>query len=157
MRDLLASPAQIGWIVLRTTAVYLVILVGLRLRGKREVGQMGPGDLALILLISNAVQNAMVGPDMSLVGGLVAACVLLGVNYVLDQLSARSKKIERLIRGAPRILVRHGTLYPQNLHAEGVTHQDLLQSLREGGCATVEHCELAVLEVDGRISVISRR
>ena len=157
MSDLLATPTQIGLIIVRTAVVYLFILAGFRLTGKREVGQLAPFDFALILLIANAVQNAMVGPDSSLVGGMVAAAVLLVLNYLLGRLAANHRRIERLLRGRARILVNRGQLYEENLRAESLTHEDLLQALREHGVAAVEDCRLAVLEVDGTISVIERK
>ncbi len=155
MSELLTTPAQVGLIVLRTLSVYLFILVGFRLSGKREVGQLAPFDFALILLIANAVQNAMVGPDTSLVGGLTAASVLLAVNWVLGKLALNSRGFARLLRGHARVLVTRGRLIEESLRAESLTHQDLLQALRENGCATVEDCRLAVMEVDGTISVIA--
>ena len=157
MSDLLAAPAQIGLIVLRTTVVYLFILVGFRLSGKREVGQMAPFDFALILLIANAVQNAMVGPDSSLVGGLTAALVLLFLNSVLGRLAANHRQVERLLRGRARVLVSRGHLNLESLVAEGLAHEDLMQALREHGVASVEQCRLAVLETDGTISVIENK
>ena len=99
MSELLASPAQVGIIVLRTIVVYAFILFGFRVSGKREVGQLAPFDFALILLIANAVQNAMVGPDSSLVGGVAAATVLFLLNYSLGQLAAKKRKVEKLLRG----------------------------------------------------------
>ncbi len=154
MGELLTSPAQVGLIVLRTLVVYLFILVGFRLTGKREVGQLAPFDFALILLIANAVQNAMVGPDTSLAGGLVAAAVLLAANSLLGRLAANHRGVERLLRGQARILVNRGQPDERSLHAESVSHAELLQALRENGCATLADCRLAVLEVDGTISVI---
>ena len=155
MSELLTTPAQAGLIVLRTAAVYLFIMVGFRLTGKREVGQLAPFDFALILLIANAVQNAMVGPDTSLVGGLTAACVLLLVNWALGRLALNSRRFERVLRGHARVLISHGHVVPESLKAEGLTHQDLMQALRENGCAAVEECRLAVMEVDGTISVLN--
>ena len=157
MSELLTSPNQIGIIVLRTVVVYLFILVGFRLAGKREVGQLAPFDFALILLIANAVQNAMVGPDSSLVGGLVAAAVLLVLNASLGRIAANNKKFERLVRGRARVLIHNGKLHCESLEAEGISREELLQALRENGCATIEHCRLALLEVDGSISVIARQ
>jgi len=157
MNDLLASPAQVGLIVLRTTVVYLFILIGFRISGKREVGQMTPFDFALILLIANAVQNAMVGPDSSLVGGLTAALVLLGLNFLLGRLVTNSRHVERLLRGRARVLVSRGQIDEQSLRAESLTHEDLMQALREHGVATIEDCRLAVLETDGTISVIEKK
>ena len=157
MSELLTTPAQAGLIVLRTLSVYLFIMVGFRLTGKREVGQLAPFDFALILLIANAVQNAMVGPDTSLVGGLTAAVVLLVVNWALGRLALRSRPFERLLRGHARVLVSRGRVLDDSLRAESLTHQDLMQALRESGCGTVEDCRLAVMEVDGTISVVAGR
>jgi len=157
MSELLTSPAQVGVIILRTVVVYAFILIGFRISGKREVGQLAPFDFALILLIANAVQNAMVGPDSSLVGGLAAASVLLVLNFALGHLAANNRQVEKLLRGQARVLVSKGLVYPDHLKAEGLSHEELMQALRENGCATVEDCRLAVLEVDGTISVIERK
>jgi uncharacterized membrane protein YcaP (DUF421 family) len=157
MSELLAAPVQIGLIVLRTTVVYVFILVGFRLSGKREVGQMAPFDFALILLIANAVQNAMVGPDTSLVGGLTAAFALLALNAMLGRLAANHRQVERLLRGRARVLVSRGRIDAESLAAEGLAHEDLMQALREHGVGSVEDCRLAVLETDGTISVIENK
>jgi uncharacterized membrane protein YcaP (DUF421 family) len=154
VHELLTSPTQVGFILLRTLVVYFFILVGFRLAGKREVGQLAPFDFALILLIANAVQNAMVGPDTSLVGGLCAATVLLVVNRSLGHLASHNRKVERLLRGHARVLISRGQTYVEHLKAEGLSHDELMQALRENGCATIEECRLAVLEVDGTISVV---
>ena len=154
MSGLLASPQEIGLIILRTLVVYAFILIGFRLAGKREVGQLSPFDFALILLIANAVQNAMVGSDTSLVGGLVAASVLLTINVGLGRVVARRRRLERLVRGRARLLVHRGKMDLENLQSERISHDELLQALRENGCATVEECRLAVLETDGSIPVI---
>jgi uncharacterized membrane protein YcaP (DUF421 family) len=153
--DLIGTPSGIPGIVVRTVAVYVFILVGFRLSGKREVGQLAPYDFALILLIANAVQNAMVGPDTSLVGGMVAAGVLFALNYVLGFIAARHRKVEKLLRGRAHILVLRGHVYEAALQDEHVTHEDLLQALRAHGCCTIADCRLAVLEVDGSISVVA--
>ena len=157
MSALLTSPAQIGIIVLRTVVVYFFILAGIRMSGKREVGQLAPFDFALILLIANAVQNAMVGPDSSLVGGLSAAAVLLLLNSGLGHLAANNRSVEKLLRGQARILVNRGHIDVANLKAERLSHEELMQALRENGCAIVDDCRLAVLEVDGTISVIQKQ
>ncbi len=157
MHELLGTWDEIPAIVLRTLVVYAFILGAFRLSGKREVGQLAPFDFALILLIANSVQNAMVGGSNSLVGGLVAAVVLLAANHVLGRLAVRNRKVERLLRGQARILVNRGHLYPESLRGEGISHEELLQALRENGCPTLADCRLAVLEVDGTISVITAR
>jgi uncharacterized membrane protein YcaP (DUF421 family) len=148
----LAIPA---WnIVARTAAIYLIILVGLRLAGKREIGQMTAFDLVVLLLISNAVQNAMVGPDTSLLGGLIAAFVLLIVNTIVAQLRLRSTRLRRLIEGSPTLLVAHGQVLADHLRQEGLDQETLEEALREHGIADLKDVDMAVLEIDGSISVV---
>jgi uncharacterized membrane protein YcaP (DUF421 family) len=142
-------------ILIRTTAVYLVILVGLRLAGKREIGQMTVFDLVVLLLIANAVQNAMVGPDTSLVGGIVAAAVLLLVNVIVARLRLRWPRLRRLVEGTPTLLVLHGKVISQHMQREGIDEESLLEALREHGVAEISGVEMAVLEIDGSISVVS--
>jgi uncharacterized membrane protein YcaP (DUF421 family) len=141
-------------IVCRTAIVYAVILIGIRLAGKREVGQMTPFDLALLLLISNAVQNAMTGPDTSVSGGIVAAATLLLINAALTQLVWKNRKARKVIEGSPTILVRHGKILEMNLKKEKVTADSLTQALREHGIAAIHDVSIAVLEIDGSISVL---
>ena len=141
-------------IVIRTAIIYVVVLIGIRLTGKREVGQMTPFDLVLLLLIANAVQNAMTGPDTSLTGGLVAAATLLAVNAAVSRLTWRYRKIRRWVEGTPTLLVHSGKILDSNLAKEELSRESLQQALREHGVATVEEVQLAVLEVDGSISVL---
>src|SRR4029077_17675611 len=95
-------------IALRTAVIYLLVLIGVRLSGKREVGQMTPFDLVLLLLLSNSVQNAMTGPDTSLVGGVVAATVLLVLNYFAADLSGANRRFRKFIQGQPSMLIHDG-------------------------------------------------
>jgi uncharacterized membrane protein YcaP (DUF421 family) len=141
-------------IVLRTTIVYLIILIGLRLTGKREIGQMATFDLVMLLLIANAVQNAMVGPDTSLTGGIIAAAVLLTVNFLIARLRLSVPGLRRLVEGSPTLLVLHGEVLGQNLRREGLDQESLETALREHGISDLSEVEMAVLEVDGSISVI---
>src|SRR5260370_20367070 len=121
-------------IVLRTGVIYLLVLVGIRLTGKREVGQMTPFDLTLLLLLSNSVQNAMTGPDTSLLGGAVAASVLLVLNYLLAELSGMNRRFRRVIAGQPTLLVHNGTVIPSSLAKEHVSQDELERALREPDC-----------------------
>src|SRR5881628_3526687 len=105
-------------IAARTAVVYGVVLIGVRLSGKREVGQMTPFDLTLLLLISNAVQNAMTGPDNSLLGGVIAASTLLILNYVVAELSGGSRRFRRLIEGEPSLLVHDGKIIEAHMARE---------------------------------------
>lgn len=140
----------------RTLVVYLVTLAGLRLSGKREVGQMTPFDLAMLLLLANAVQNAMTGPDTTLLGGLVAAVTLLVANSLVARLSWRSRRVRALIEGTPRLLVRSGHVLQQNMIDERLSVEELHQALREHGVASIDDVALAVLEIDGTISVLKK-
>lgn len=141
-------------IALRAGIIYVFVLVGLRLTGKREVGQMTPFDLVLLLLIANAVQNAMTGPDTSVTGGLVAAGMLLALNAVVTHLVWRHKKIRRWAEGTPTLLIHAGKMLNQNLTKEKLSVEDLEQALREHGIASFAEVGQAVLEVDGSISVL---
>lgn len=144
----------VAQILVRCLVVYFFVLAGLRLTGKREVGQMTPFDLVLILLISNAVQNAMVGPDNSLLGGLIAAAVLLLVNLVLGRLVPRSRAVSNVLKGHATLLINRGVIQEAHCQKEGVTTEDLMAALREHGIAHLDDVRLGVLEVDGSISVL---
>jgi len=141
-------------IALRTLMIYLVILVGIRLTGKREVGQMTPFDLTLLLLLSNSVQNAMTGPDTSLVGGIVAACVLLSMNALVDYFAVKSRKFRHVLEGSPSVLIHNGKLIETNVRKEGLTKDDVTRAMREHGIDSMEDVALAVLEIDGAISCL---
>ncbi len=144
-----------GWTVaIRTALVYLILLAGLRLAGKREIGQLTVFDLVVLLLISNAVQNAMVGPDTSLTGGIIAAVVLLLANTIVAQSRLRSTRLRRLVEGSPTLLVLHGEIIPDHLRRESIDEDMLEAALREHGVASLADVEMAVLETDGSISVV---
>lgn len=148
------NPHVLAEIVLRTAAIYAVVLVGVRLSGKREVGQMTPFDLTLLLLISNAVQNAMTGPDMSLAGGVVAAATLLIMNYFVAELSGGNRRFRRFVQGQPTLLIHDGQVLAAHMAKEHVSMDELQRSLREHGIASSNDVALAVLEVDGSISCL---
>jgi uncharacterized membrane protein YcaP (DUF421 family) len=146
-----------GWqivlqIALRTGVIYLVVLIGVRLSGKREVGQMTPFDLTLLLLLSNSVQNAMTGPDTSLAGGVVAASTLLLLNYLIGTISGTNRAFRRVVQGEPSLLIHDGKTIETHMASEHVSKDELERALREHGIASVHDVALAVLEVDGSIS-----
>ncbi len=141
-------------IVARTGAVYLLVLVGVRLAGKREVGQMTPFDLTLLLLLSNSVQNAMTGPDTSLMGGAVAATVLLGLNYVVGELSGLNRRFRRIVQGSPSLLIHDGQLVMDRLKREKLTVDEIMRALREHGIGCIAEVAIGVLEVDGSLSFV---
>lgn len=141
-------------IAARTAIVYGALLLGLRLAGKREIGQMTPFDLVVILLIANAVQNAMVGPDVSVTGGLVGAGVLIVANMGVAALRQRIPWFHRVIEGDPTLLIHNGVFLDGNLRREHVDEQDVLMALREHGIDQPQDVRTAVLETDGSISVV---
>lgn len=141
-------------IALRTGVIYMVVLIGVRLSGKREVGQMTPFDLTLLLLISNAVQNAMTGPDTSLLGGVVAASTLLVLNYFVAELSGGNRRFRKFVQGQPSLLVHDGQVIASHMAKEHVSMDELQRALREHGIASYSDVALAVLEVDGSISCL---
>jgi uncharacterized membrane protein YcaP (DUF421 family) len=148
-----------GWhvlvgIALRTAVVYAVVLAGMRLSGKREVGQMTPFDLTLLLLLSNAVQNAMTGPDTSVLGGVAAAVTLLVMNYLVAEVSGWNRSFRKLVQGQPSLLVHDGKVIALHMAREHVTMDELQCALREHGIVSLHEVALAVLEVDGTISCL---
>jgi uncharacterized membrane protein YcaP (DUF421 family) len=142
-------------IILSSVAVYFFIILAIRLFGKKELAQLSVYDLVFILLISNAVQNAMVGPDSTLLGGLVAAASLFVVNSILKQLQFRFPQFGKAIQGEAVILVFRGKMLSSHLKQARITEDELLEVIREHGSASVSEVDLAVLEVDGNISVLS--
>ena len=128
--------------------------MGLRLSGKREIGHVTVFDLVVLVLLANAVQNAMVGPDTSLAGGVVAAIVLLGLTAVVVRARLRWPQLRRILEGTPTLLVLHGRPLPDHLRREGLDEETLETALREHGIAQLRDVEMAVLEIDGSISVV---
>jgi uncharacterized membrane protein YcaP (DUF421 family) len=141
-------------IAAKTTLIYLFLIVGLRLLGKRELGQMSVYDLVLIVVISNSVQNAMVGSDNSLVGGLVSAFVLLVINRLLTLLMLKNPRLGGWIEGDPVLIVRDGQLLEQPMRKAGLTRENVLAAMREHGIDSLDDVQMAVLEPDVIISIV---
>ena len=142
-------------IVLRSTAVYLFMVVALRIFGKKELSQLNTADIILILLISNSVQNAMVGADTSLWGGIAAASVLFLVNFLFKKLMKSSKWFNALLSDKPEILIHNGKLDFKQLSRLDISHDELKEAMREHGVEYFTDVKLAMLEPDGNISIIS--
>src|SRR4029079_14177138 len=143
-------------IILRTAVVYVVVLVLLRVAGKRELGQMSPVDLVVILVIANAVQNAMTGGDNSLIGGVIAATTLVVVNTAFSRVGHRVPYLPNLFESEPPPLVQGGKLIKRNLDRENVEEDELMISAREHGIEDLAGVEAAYLERDGSISIIPK-
>ncbi|MCL4532356.1 MAG: DUF421 domain-containing protein [Actinobacteria bacterium] len=148
----LAIPA---WeLVARSVVIYLALLIGLRLFGKREVGQFTLFDLVMVLLVANAVQPAMTGPDSSLAGGLIIITVLLALNWTLGYLRLRSPIIRHALESHPTVIAQDGHWLPVALQREGVDLDEAETALREHGVEGIDQVKLCVLEPDGSISVV---
>ena len=150
------DPAGLLLIAGKTTVIYLFLIAGLRLLGKRQLGQMTIYDLVLIIVLANAVQNAMVGEDTTLVGGLVSATTLLALNRLFTLIVTRSDRMERFMVGNPVLLLNDGALVPDHLRREGVTREQVMAALHEHGLDSFEQVHMCVLEVDGTISVVPK-
>jgi uncharacterized membrane protein YcaP (DUF421 family) len=144
-------------VALRTAIVYLFLVVAMRISGKREVGQMSVLELVVILVISDAVQNSMVGENTSLWGGMIAVVTLLTLDFLLARLMVHSTRVRKVIEGEPRLIVRDGRLLEKAVDEEGLSTDEIEAAMRAHGLERIEDAALAVLETNGSISVIPRR
>ncbi len=142
-------------IILRSASVYLFMLIALRIFGKKELSQLNTADVILILLISNSVQNAMVGSDTSLLGGLAAAAVLFIINFTFKRLMFKFPKFSDFMQDKPEILIHEGKLDFKTLSKLKITSEELQEAIREHGVEHFSDVKLAMLEIDGNISIIS--
>lgn len=142
--------------IVRSIIVYFFLLIALRLGGKRELGQMNGFDLVVLLLISNTVQNAIIGNDNSVLGGLVGAATLLIVNYFVVRLAYRYPSISSLVEGQPTILIKDGQIILENLAQEVITQEELKAGLRRQGFRKIAEVKAAFLETDGNLTVESQ-
>ena len=140
-------------LMLRAVLIYVFVFILLRLLGKKHVGEMGPFDLVIVLILSESVQNALVADDKSVTGGLIVASTLFGISQLVGFISWKSKKAERFIEGTPRLLVRNGHVYNEALAQEQLSHSELLEALRREGCTSLSKVRYAMLENDGAITI----
>jgi uncharacterized membrane protein YcaP (DUF421 family) len=142
--------------IVRAAAVYFFLLLGLRLTGKRQMGQLSSFDLVVLLIISNVLQNAMIGNDNSVLGGFIGAATILLLNYGLTRLAFSRKAVARLVEGSPTLLIHNGKVLVQNLRRELLTHDDLMAALRRQGILTVEEVHVALMEETGAITAVRK-
>ena len=140
--------------IVRPIVVYVFLVLLLRVFGKRELAQLNPFDLVVLLSLSNTVQNAIIGDDNTVAGGLIGAFTLLFVNYLVVRFALRLGWFGRRVIGTPTLLVHDGKLITEHCRQEGVTEDEVLQALREHGVDELAEVKSAVLEVDGTISVV---
>ena len=156
MSDLFALAMPWWEFMLRAVVVYAVVLGMVRLSGKRALGQITPFDVLLIVLLGNAVQNALLGQDTSLAGGLLLAATLITLNYAVGWVTTRSRRMERLIEGEPVLVARDGKLLDSVLRRELITQADFDAAMRQQGCGGIEEVALALLEINGHITIVPR-
>ncbi len=144
-------------VVLRTAIVYVFLVLGFRLLGKREAGQLSTLDLVVLLIIANAVQNAMVGQNTSLIAGLIAAGVILTLDLLLHAAADRWAPLRDALDGEPTLLVDHGTVLVESLRSEGISDRELMVALRQNQLLSPDEALYVFLETNGQISVIPRR
>jgi uncharacterized membrane protein YcaP (DUF421 family) len=142
--------------LLRTTAVYLFLLVGLRLAGKRELGQLNPFDLVVLLVLSNTVQNAIIGDDNSLIGGIIGATMLLLVNWTVVRFYYVHPWLQRLIEGDPDVLIRDGRVLTQNLKRQLITYTELEAAARRQGIEALDKVDTCRLEAGGALTFVPK-
>lgn len=142
-------------ITLRSVAVYFFMIIALRIFGKKELSQLNTADVILILLISNSVQNAMVGADTSLYGGIIAAFSLFLINFIFKKVMLKSKFIKGLVQDKPEILIHNGKTEFKTLARLGITSEELEEAMRKHGIEYYKDVKLAMFEIDGNISIIS--
>ena len=141
--------------VVRAAVVYLVLMAMVRLSGKRTVGQFTPFDLLVVMLLSESVSNSLGGGDASLVGGLIAAATLMGLNAAVAVASARSRRIEEVTEGSPVLVGRDGAVFHEVLKREHVGIGEFEKALREADCE-LAGMKCAFLESDGSFSILKR-
>ena len=140
-------------LVIRGAVVYVFLIALLRITGKRQIGQLSPLDLVLLLILSNAVQNSMNAGDNSLIGGLISAATLVGLNYLIEYAAVKSRKLEGIIEGRPQVIIHEGKLFEDVIRHAKITRMEVEATLRESGFFEMKDVKLAILENNGKVSV----
>lgn len=157
MSELFQLSAPWWHFVLRGVVIYLMVIVLMRVSGKRAMGQFTPFDLVLLILIGNAVQNGINGGDNSLTGALIMAGTLMALNYAVAFATSRNRAVEMLVEGVPVVVARDGKLFKDVLRRELVSRDDFEEALRNNGVRHLDEVEVALLETNGRISVVAKQ
>jgi len=143
--------------ILRPVIVYIFLIVGLRLSGKRELAQLNPFDLIVLLTLSNTVQNAIIGDDNTVIGGLIGATSLLAINYLVVRFLYDHRKIDQLVEGSPDVLIEDGKVYEHKLKKELITKEELAAAARRQGFDSLSDVRQCVLEPGGTLSFTARK
>ena len=142
--------------IVRAVVVYLFLLLGLRITGKRQISQFSSFDFILLLILSNSVQNSMNGGDNSLTGGLLLALVLIGLNWLLGIIVFKIRKVESFIQGKPEVLIHNGKIFEETMKKEKITHDEIYSVLRKNGLDKITEVKFLILETNGEMSVIKK-
>ena len=143
--------------ILRPMFVYAFLVVAVRLAGRRELAQLNSFDLVVLMMLANTVQNATIGNDNSMVGGLIGVSALLLINYVVVRFLYGHPTIDRLLEGSPVELIRGGRVLSKRLRSEAITEEELMEAIRKQGLASAAEVDRAVLETGGAISIVARK
>jgi uncharacterized membrane protein YcaP (DUF421 family) len=143
--------------ILRPILVYAFLVIGLRLAGKRELAQLNPFDLVVLLTLSNTVQNAIIGEDNSVTGGLIGAATLLVVNYLVVRFLFKHERLDQVVEGQPTVLIENGKLRTNQLSKELITLPELEAAMHRQGFGSLEEVERAVIEPGGTLSFIGKK
>lgn len=143
-------------LIIRAVVIYFALFALMRFVSKKHVGELAPFDFVVLLILSETVSNALSGEEKSLVGGLISAATLMAIVQAVGYVGWRSKKAERILEGVPKILVRHGSRRKKTMAQQQVTVSELVEALRRNGCTNIADVRAAVLENDGKISIIMR-
>src|SRR5438034_992724 len=143
--------------ILRPILVYAFLVGGLRLAGKRELAQLNPFDLVVLLTLSNTVQNAIIGEDNSVTGGLIGATTLLFLNYVVVRFLFAHPRLEEVVEGATTVLIENGRIQEDRCRAESITHAELVAAAHRQGFGSLDEVERAVLEPTGTLVFFARK
>lgn len=154
MQSIFLPTLPVWDLALRTTMIYVGMIILMRIGGKREIGQLTPFDVVVLLMIGNAIQNGMVGTDSTVGGSLIVAALIIGLNYLVATLGLRLILFGRVLRGQPTLLVNNGEFIDANLRREQIDADDVLMAMREHGIGDVRQVKMAVLETDGSISIV---
>ena len=157
LHDLLHPDVSILEKVIRPILVYLFLIVSLRLAGKRELAQLNPFDLVVLMTLSNTVQNAIIGNDNSLLGGLIGAATLLVMNYVVVRFLYSHGSIDRFIEGDPELLIENGVLQADQLRKELITTTELAEAAHKQGFSSLDEIERAVMEPGGTLTFVAKK
>jgi uncharacterized membrane protein YcaP (DUF421 family) len=155
--DMFVLALPVGEKILRPIVVYAFLIAGLRLAGKRELAQLNPFDLVVLLTLSNTVQNAIIGDDNSVTGGIIGAATLLLVNFLVARFLYHHEKLDRVVEGDPTVLIEKGKLLTDKLSQEVLTFAELEAAAHRQGLGGLDEVDRAVLEPSGTISFTAKK